>query len=415
MAPKMPIRSTEALDLIRDYGTPLFVVRFDVLRTRYKRLLACFRRRHRRTVIAYSYKTNYLPGICQKLHDFGAWAEIVSGFEFEIAKSLNIDGQKIIVNGPYKPLNELATMVRDGCLINIDSLQDLETLIRAAERARRAARLGIRLSANVGKFPWTKFGFAIDGQDLRDCIRAVKGLTAKLVPTAIHMHVGTNIVDVRLYRDATREAVKCAAQIERELNTTLSIIDVGGGFATQGAVPVYEPRPWRVPPIEDYADAICSTLTHCASGWGSDRVLVLEPGRILVDDAVILLSTVAAIKHAPEHIPYMIIDAGVNILPSAYYRHHMVTPLYRRTGKIQKYDIFGPLCMQADFVQGGVDLPPAKPGDLLAIHNAGAYSISQSTQFMRPRPAVVGLDGAKAKVIRRAETTRDILWLDSAR
>lgn len=399
-------------DLADQFGTPLFVVLGKVLVRQYQSVLSAFRKRHRQTVIAYSYKTNYVPAICQIFHEQGAWAEVVSGMELEIAQRLGVPGKRIIANGPYKPIPELQRMVAAGCLVNLDSLEDATNLTAVIGRSGLKARVGIRISASVGDIPWSKFGFTLGSPELKECLDVLRVNKNRVLPTAVHIHIGSNVADTRLYREATRIAVDFAIQLERQLGREISILDLGGGFATQGAIPLYEKDTWAVPSIGEYADAICKVLNRDHDGWGAKRILILEPGRLLVDAGVVLLSRVTSVKSMNGRAGLLILDAGVNVLPSAYYRRHKVTPLYRRRGRQRRYDLFGPLCMQADFLEAGVNLPPAEVGDLLSFENAGAYSISHSIQFIRPRPAVVAVGGKRAKVIRRAETTSDILRLD---
>ena len=139
--------------------------------------------------------------------------------------------------------------------------------------------------------------------------------------------------------------------------------------------------------------------------------MILEPGRYLIDESIYLLTTVIAIKNI-FGIRSIFVDAGVNILPSAYYRKHKIKALTYKSPKKELVDLYGPLCMQVDILESGIMLPKVDVGDILMILTTGAYELSHSIQFIRTRPAVVCMDKEKVFLIRRKETLKDITLQD---
>ncbi|MBI4896614.1 MAG: alanine racemase [Candidatus Aenigmarchaeota archaeon] len=394
-------------ELVEEYGSPLFVVDKKKLTSQFEALSIAFNRLYP-TTIAYSYKTNYLPYLCKTLDSLGACSEIISGFEFDIAKKLGIAGNKIFVNGPYKPEDELEQLLAHKCHINADNLDELATVSRIARKTNRLCDIGIRVNARIGAIPWNKFGFNLEDGEAQNAVKTIADL-GNLRLAGLHMHIGTNISNPDYFHHAVQKLLDFYATISSEM--PLDYIDLGGGFPSQNAAPLpFSLDEWSVPPIDAYAQAICNPLRRFFLRR-KKPILILEPGRFLVDEAVSLITRVIAVKTIGG-IHSVFVDAGVNILPSSYYRTHKIEVINPPDASNTLTDIYGPLCMQVDLLESGIMIPKLQVGDLIIIKTCGAYELSQSIQFIRARPAVVCVDGKQVTLIRRPETMSDITSAD---
>lgn len=406
--------------LLAQYGSPLFIVSEKALRAQFRSFRDTFSASAVDTVVAYSYKTNYLPAICNILHQEGAWAEVVSGMEYRLARSLGVPAKHIVFNGPFKTADELRLAFSEGALVNIDGFDELEAASQVARSVERAPRLGLRFNFRYGAAPWTKFGFNVENGDCRRAMEIIAG-SRRLRLEALHNHSGTFQVDAKIYGRAAAVMVDLA-RYARDLGLAPVTADFGGGFPSDNKLKQHFDIPGGglqrgANGLASYAELILNPLCAAKDVFGGRPRLVLEPGRALVDEPVQLLCTVVATKEIPGQGAAIIIDAGVNILPTAYWYDHDVDVAPsrddERSGMFRSVNIYGPLCMQIDVVRERASLPPLAVGSPLLIANVGAYCISQSMQFIQPRPAVILLGPNGPETIRRRETWRDVFALDS--
>jgi diaminopimelate decarboxylase len=210
-------------------------------------------------------------------------------------------------------------------------------------------------------------------------------------------HIGSQLTEL----GPVREAVGKVAALFRDLNAQglgLTLLDVGGGI---GIRYTHE----RPPTLEAWARAVLQPLR------GLGATLVLEPGRVIVGNAALLLTRVLYMKRAP-YKSFAIVDAGMNDLlrPALYEAHHDIVPVRPRRGRHTLLDVVGPVCESADVLGAARRLPPLDEGDLLAVMTAGAYGMSMSSNYnSRPRPPEVLVDGRNFQVVRRRESVED-LW-----
>ena len=398
--------------LLTEYGSPLYVVSETSLRRSYRNLFEAFSKRYEKTVIAYSYKTNYLSGICAILHNEGAWAEVVSGFEYEMAKQLGIAGEKIIFNGPYKKPAEINRAFSDGAAVNLDSPDEYRIAEQVAETLGRTARVGVRVNMQLNYPAWDKFGFSLENGKAYEICRLISR-HRYLQLTGLHCHVGTYVIDLGIYRRALENLISLAVKIRETLGIEVTYLDIGGGFPSSNTLhSQLMPGETMSPTPDQYADVICDILSKKACEFNEQPLLILEPGRSVVDESMVLLSRVIAVKERDGGSRFAIIDAGVNLLPTAYYYKHAISSNRNAQEKTERVDIFGPLCMQVDVIRRDVMLPRIQTGDILTIKNVGAYNFSQSMPFIFPRPAVVLVNNGNAEVLRRAETYDDLKGLE---
>ena len=394
------------------FGSPLYVVSEATLRSNYRAFVTAFRSRYPETAVAYSYKTNYLSGICTILHQEGAWAEAVSGFEMELAQSLGVPGRQIVYNGPWKPFDYLLSAARMGARINIDSLEELYDLEEVARQLGRRIGIGIRVNMAVNDPPWDKFGFNLESGQALDVCRKIQG-SQRLRLTGFHLHAGTYLTQADIYNRAVMGLLDLARAVESKLRAEIEYLDLGGGYASRNTLHgQLLPGELTVPSFDEYAEAICGPLKAAARGLKRRPQLILEPGRALVDEAVSLLVSVVSVKSMVGGKKGVVVDGGVNLIPSAYYFRHEVVALREGDGPAESVDLYGPLCMQIDVIRRDVMLPPMQRGGILLVKNAGAYTISNSMQFIYPRPATVLVSEGKLHCLRRAEATQDLVRLD---
>lgn len=400
-------------ELVSRFGTPLYVVSEATLRNRFKALKKAFLNRYENTTIAYSYKTNYLSAICATLHQEGAYAEVVSGFEYDIAKSLGVPGEKIIFNGPYKKPEEIFRAFKEGALVNLDSFEEIHIARKAAEKLGRRAKVGIRLSMQLNYPLWDKFGFSLElGHAFEACKVIMEDQYLEL--TGLHSHVGTYIIDLSIYRRLVENLIAFASRVMFNLGAEIRFLDVGGGFASKNTLhSQLMPGDTVVPTPEQYAETVCSELRRGLTHFKRPPYLILEPGRILVDECMYLLTRVIAIKQMASGTKGALVDAGVNLLPTAFYYKHDMASDQEAPRYTEEVDIFGPLCMQIDLLRKNVKIPYLQVGDTITISNVGAYNFSQSMQFIFPRPAILMLGKNGPEVIRQPETYDDLKRLET--
>ncbi len=402
------IEGLSVRDLVGAYGSPLYVVSENTLRRCYRELSEAFTKRYPRTTIAYSYKTNYLSSICAILHQEGAWAEVVSGFEYEIAASLGMKGERIIFNGPYKKREEMAKAFREGVAVNIDSFDELKTAEEVAENTGCKAKTGIRVNMQLNYPVWNKFGFSYEKEEaFQACRRISRHKHLRLA--GLHCHAGTYIIDIGIYRRLMENLTALAVKIREDLGIEIEYLDIGGGFPSGNSLHTQlMPGQTIAPPLEQYAETICAVMNKKMRSFRSSPRLILEPGRSVVDECMYLLTKIVAIKERPGENRAVIVDAGINLLPaSAYYRYEIASD--RDSDELmEEIDIYGALCMQIDVIRNAVRLPVGQAGDIITISKVGAYNFSQSMQFIYPRPAVVLLHEGKGEIIRRLEKYEDV-------
>ena len=409
------IEGLPVADLAARYGSPLFVGSEQVLRDRYRQLYRAFSTRYPNFQLAWSYKTNYLKSICSMYHQLGSWAEVVSGFEYELARRLNRPGPEIIFNGPYKDEAELERAFRDGAKVHADNFDELARMELVTSRAGLKPEIGIRINLDCGMYPaWTRFGFNLESGEALQAVQRIRN-SSRLKLTGLHCHIGTFIIDAELYRRASTKLVAFAKQIEVDLGIKVKYIDLGGGYASENTLHTqWLPGSQVNPTIEQFADAVTAPLMAADYRPDERPLLIVEPGRVLVDDGFHLIATVVANKRMPDGKPSIVIDAGVNVMFTSFWYKHDVKPAADTSFISELTTVYGPLCMNIDVIHPAALLPPLALGTHLVFKHVGAYNMTQWMQFIRLRPAVVMImaDGS-VEVLRKAETADYVQELES--
>jgi diaminopimelate decarboxylase len=412
------IDGVEITPILEQYGSPLFIVSEKTLRGNVRRLRRAFTTRWPHVRHGWSYKTNYLAAICNILHQEGSWAEVVSEFEYRKARANGVPGSHIIFNGPWKPNGILEQAVQEGATLHLDHLDELYALEQIGCKLGKQVAVGIRLNFDTGYTDsWSRFGFNIESGAAKDAVQRIAA-SRWLKLTGLHSHIGTFVLDVRAYAAQIRIMAEFMEEVERDAHCLIEYLDIGGGFASHNALQgLYLPPDQVVPSFEQYAEAICGALmvaTHGRSAAGKPLpTLVLETGRAIVDDAETLVTRVVGGKRLPDGRRAAILDAGVNVLFTAFWYNHEVKPLRLLEGIAEETVLYGPLCMNIDVVRASIMLPPLNVGEPLMIRTAGAYNNTQWMQFIQYRPAVVMINQfGGVELLRAAEQLDDVSRLE---
>lgn len=407
----LQLEGVDVQELCESLGTPLFLISEGLLRDRYRDFRDEFRKRYSNVAVAYSYKTNYLPSVCSILDKEGAWAEVVSLLELSIAEMIGVDPNRIIFNGPAKTNDGLLKAMELGVrVINVDSISELKRVVSLVRDTDLRVNIGFRFSY-PGRPPLrNKFGITAE-QILDGCRMITK--EKRIHFTGLHTHIGTETTEIGKYEKAIELLTDLASSIYRRCGFQTEIIDLGGGFAFREVPPYSHKGRWSPPSFSEYASKICSKLMLASTGTlPQSPILALEPGRALVGPTALLATKVIATKEV-SGTKWVTTDAGLNLIPEAELNQHRIVPAVLRKGKTEKINVAGPLCIHEDIIRYNVEMPPIKEGDILAILDVGAYSISLSWQFIKLRGGVCLLCDGKHEMIRRPETVDDVLRLDA--
>lgn len=404
--PVTHIESVTVSSMLKQYGSPLFVISENQIRRNFQNANRIFKTRYPKVQFAWSYKTNYLNAVCKIFHQEGSWAEVVSGFEYDKALGNNVPGNKIIFNGPDKTDEQLATAAKNNSLIHIDHYDELYSLIKISKEKNLKPRVAIRVNMDTGIYPkWDRFGFNFEnGQAWNALTRILSNTDLELV--GLHCHIGTFMLSTQAYATAARNLCELTWAVKERYGKVLQYIDLGGGFPSTNTLKgAYLPGTDTVPSIDQFADAITDVIL--GYGFKPDELptLILESGRALIDDAGYLLGTVLATKRLSDGRRATVLDFGINSLFTSFWYDHKVSPAKAGNNQTEEMVLYGPLCMNIDVIRESIVMPMLEKGDQVVVHKVGAYNMTQWMQFITLRPNIVLIDTENnTHVIRESES-----------
>jgi diaminopimelate decarboxylase len=399
-----------ALDsLAKKYGTPLYVYSADHILYRLKLFTEAFAKQPH--LVCYAVKANSALAILELLEGQGAGFDIVSGGELERILTVNKSAAaRVVFSGVGKTAPEIDLALRSGILLfNIESEGELELLAERTAKLKKRARIALRVNPDVfaETHPYISTGlrehkFGIDIRRARAVYRNASSYKY-IEPAGVSVHIGSQIRSAEPFGAAASRVTALVAQLRKD-GLPIQFIDAGGGLGIEyHAAQPFNPEE----KVQQYAAALIQAVSTL-----EDITLLLEPGRFLVAQAGALLARVLYVKKNGNKT-FIITDAGMNdlIRPALYQAHHEIIPVIPpKTSRTITADIVGPVCETGDFFARDRNLPPVRPGELIAILDAGAYGQSLASNYnSRPRPPEVMIQGKRVRLIRRRETTTDLL------
>ena len=396
-------------DILKEFGSPVYVISEPCIRKTYRTAYKAFSTRYPRVQFAWSYKTNYMNAVCKIFHSEGAWAEVVSGFEYSKAIENGISGDQIIFNGPEKSKEDLERAITDGAMIHLDSLDEFYFLGELAQKLDKKANVALRINLDAGIYPqWDRFGFNLENGEAWHALNRIM-LHEHMELVGLHTHMGTYITAVSAYAVAASKLADMAVRLFRKFNHSIKYLDLGGGFATKNTLKgAYLPGADTCPSFDDYAEALTSALLGSELPPDKLPLLLLETGRALIDEAGYALGSVLANKRLVDGRRATVIDIGVNMLFTAFWYEHEVLPTKLDSEQTENTTIYGPLCMNIDIIREAIQFPLLQKGDAIVIPRIGAYNMTQWMQFIKLRPPVLLIDeDRKIHVIRKKESFQE--------
>ncbi len=400
-----------ALAAIADQvGTPCYVYSRAHIEAQWRAFDAGFGRRDH--LVCYAVKANSNLAVLNVLARLGSGFDIVSEGELERVLAAGGDPNKIVFSGVGKKEHEMRRALEAGIhCFNVESEGELERLNRVAGEIGRHAPISLRVNPDVDAktHPYistglkeNKFGIPM-GQALRVYRRAAELPHLRIV--GVDCHIGSQLTELTPFADAVTRVMRLVDALQLA-GIALHHLDLGGGLGIRY-------RDENPPPPKAYIEALLQHLKGLDDKYRHLQILI-EPGRAIVGNAGVLLTTVEYLKHSDAK-NFAIVDAGMNDLmrPALYDAWQEIVPV--RLGHIpaQTYDVVGPVCESGDFL-GRDRALPIGPGDLLAVRSAGAYGSSMSSNYnTRPRAAEVMVDGDAFHVVRRRETIEELLMPES--
>ncbi|MEJ2657757.1 MAG: diaminopimelate decarboxylase [Desulfobacterales bacterium] len=383
-------------------GTPFYLYSHATLKRHYLIFNDAFEGLDR--LVCYSAKANTNQAILKLFQSLGSGLDIVSGGELYRGLKAGFSPDKIVYSGVGKRVDEIDYALEAGILMfNVESLEELELINERAGVLKTKAPVAIRVNPDVDPktHPYistgldkNKFGIdrktAIHGYSAARRLKHVKVL-------GIDCHIGSQITDVKPFVEALESVKDLIDEIEK-MGHRIKFLDMGGGLGI-----TYDDE--SPPHPKDYAKAMVTSLK------GSRLKLILEPGRVIVGNAGILVTKVLFRKSGMAK-EFIIADAGMNDLmrPTLYSAFHAIEPIVNTKRRQTTADVVGPICESGDFLALDRKIPDVKKGDLLAVMSAGAYGFTMSSNYCsRPRVAEVMVKDNRFYVVRERESYMDLV------
>ncbi len=378
-------------------GTPVYVYSTATLERHYRVFAAAFRDLDAQ--VCYAVKANGNLAVVATLARLGAGADVVSLGELEIALAAGVPAARIVFSGVGKSEAEMAAALKAGILqINVESEPELRQLSRIAASLGVVAPAAIRINPDVDALTHDKIStgrkenkFGIEWT----AAHRVFGEAAQLPNvrlTGIAVHIGSQLTCVEPFVAAFRRLRDLVVMLRTD-GHAITTLDLGGGLG----VPYGDESLPELPSPEAYAAAVRHTVGDLQCR------LILEPGRLLVANAGILVTRVLYVKAGATRT-FVIVDAGMNDLlrPALYDAYHAIVPLIQPApdGELREVDVVGPVCETSDTFGIGRLLPPIAAGDVLALRTAGAYGAAMASSYnARPLPAEVLVSGEQFAIV----------------
>lgn len=355
-------------------------------------------------LICFSVKSNSNLAVLRLFAGLGSGLDIVSGGELFRGLQAGIPPDRIVYSGVGKREDEIEYALQTEILMfNIESFQELEHINRCAARLKKKAPIALRVNPDVdpGTHPYISTGLRRDkfGLDMKSAAEAYKSAAAfpHVEIVGISCHIGSQVTEVAPFVDALYRIKELITTLET-FGISISYLDIGGGLGI-----TYDRE--TPPHPNEYGRAISDALGE------SSFTLILEPGRVIVGNAGILVTRVLYTKKG-EAKDFVIVDAAMNDLvrPSFYNAYHAVEPVVRDKEETINADIVGPICESGDFLAKDREIPCVEAGDLLAVMSAGAYGFTMSSNYnSRPRVPEVMVREDQFHIVRARESREDLI------
>jgi diaminopimelate decarboxylase len=389
-------------EIAEKMGTPFYLYSHATLKRHFLVFNKAFEGIKR--LVCYSAKANTNLAVLKLFSKLGSGLDIVSGGELYRGLKAGFPPDRIVYSGVGKRIDEIDYALNMGILMfNVESLEELEVIDQRAGIFNKRAPIAIRVNPDVdpGTHPYISTGLNKNkfGIDIPTSIEGYK-IASKLKNIeviGIDCHIGSQITDVKPFEDALKSLRNLINEIEN-IGVRIKTINLGGGLGItyQDELP---PHP------NEYAGAIVKSLK------GMPIQLILEPGRVIVGNAGVLVTRVLYRKSSKTK-EFIIVDAGMNDLvrPSMYHAFHAIQPVVKSEAAPIVADVVGPICESGDFLAQDRKMTHARRGDLLAVMSAGAYGFVMSSNYCsRPRVPEIMVKEARFEIIRNRQRYEDLI------
>ncbi len=398
--------------LVEEYGSPLYVFHEDEFRKNYLDLLNTFCAIYPKYNIAYSYKTNYTPGICKIVKELGGLAEVVSEMEYMLAKKIGYDSTKIVYNGPVKGLG-LFEHLKNGGVANIDSLDEMKTVVEFAEANPDCAiRLAFRVNIDIGQGFISRFGVDAYEEDAKNSELDQVFDMAKSVPNicivGLHCHIGRSR-SIEAWKNRVRIMFKL---IDRYFDKTPEFIDFGSGMNSVMEPELATQFGGHIPSFEEYATVVATAMKEKYGNLPVDAQpeLYTEPGTTLISGCMSFISSVKTIKNVKGK-NYVTFDCCGGNMGDICHLKNLPISVYHNGAPMKELadaTFVGYTCLEHDHIYEGFAGSLAV-GDYVQFRNVGSYSNVFKPPFILPNCAMIQLDkDGRTTLLKRGETMDDI-------
>jgi diaminopimelate decarboxylase len=393
--------------IAKEVGTPAYIYSLATLKRHYRVFDEAFAKVPH--IVCFSVKANSNLALLRIFAKQGSGFDIVSGGELFRALKAGGDPSKIVFSGVGKKTEEIEYALATGILMfNVESEEELVALNGIAAGIGKKAPISLRVNPDVDPqtHPYISTGMkkAKFGIDIKKSLETYKKAASlsHIDIVGVDCHIGSQLTSVTPFVDAlakVREYLDrvLAGEMKKE-GAQIRYLDLGGGLGIN-----YHDE---TPPLpEEYANAVVQGLE------GLNVTLILEPGRVIVGNAGILLTEVQYIKETDTK-KFVIVDGGMNdlIRPALYGSYQAIQPVVENNGEKIFADVVGPICESGDFFAKDREIARPKRGDLLAVMSAGAYGFTMASNYnSHPKPPEVLVDGDKYYVVRKRESLEDLI------
>jgi diaminopimelate decarboxylase len=401
-------------ELAQRFGTPLYILDEDTLRTACRQYRQAFQRYYPgESLVIYASKAWNCLAVCAIAASEGLGIDVVSGGELHTALEVGVKPELIYMHGNNKSVDELRLAIASGCTIVVDNWLELKTLVELAEHpVSIMLRLTPGIECHTHEYIRTghldsKFGF---DPDQLEQVFAFVSQQPNLDCIGLHAHIGSQIFELQPHQDLAGVMVQWFKKAA-DYGLAMRELDVGGGLGicyTEADDP---------PSIDDWAKVICEGIVKACEDQNVPLPkIIAEPGRSLIGSSCVTAYSVGSQKVVPGIRTYVTVDGGMsdNPRPITYQSvYRAVVANQMSADASEMVAIAGKHCESGDIVIKQAHLPPTQPGDVIVVLATGAYNYSMASNYNRlPRPAAVLVQAGEANVIIQRENYQDLMRQD---